>query len=48
MSNQNNSKRSFTCVLVMDVEAPTREKAAEKFVDEIEEGWISPEDVQIE
>ena len=46
MSNQ--SKKSFTCVLVMDVEAPSKEAAAEKFVDEIEEGWISPEDVQIE
>ncbi len=45
---ESQSKKSFTCVLVMDVEAPTKEKAAEKFVEEIEGGWISPEDVQIE
>ena len=48
MSNGSNGKKSYTCVLVMDVEAPTKEKAAERFVDEIEQGWISPEDVQIE
>lgn len=47
MSSGNNSKKSYTCVLVLDVEASTRERAVEKFVNEIEQGWISPEDVQI-
>lgn len=48
MSNGSSGKKSYTCVLVIDVEAPNREKAAERFVNEIEQGWISPEDVQIE
>jgi hypothetical protein len=47
MSSGNSNKKSYTCVLVIDVQAPTKEEAAEKFVDEIEGGWISPEDVQV-
>jgi hypothetical protein len=47
MSGGNSDKKSYTCVLVLDVEASSKEKAMEKFVDEIEQGWISPEDVQV-
>jgi hypothetical protein len=47
MSGGISSKKSYTCVLVLDVEASSKEKAMEKFVDEIEQGWISPEDVQV-
>lgn len=39
--------KSFRCVLELDVEAPSKEEAAEKFVDEIEGGWVSPEDVKV-
>ena len=48
MSSKNSShKRSYTCVLMLDVRAPSKEKAAERFMNEIEEGWVLPEDVQI-
>jgi hypothetical protein len=45
--NNNNKNRSYTCTLVIDVEAPSKRKAAEMLLQEIEEGWVMPEDILV-
>lgn len=42
-----NKNRSYTCTLVIDVEAPNKRKAAEQLLQEIEEGWVLPEDIAV-
>ena len=42
-----NKNRSYTCTLVIDVEAPSKKRAAEQLLQEIEEGWILPEDISV-
>jgi hypothetical protein len=45
MSRTNSKNRSYTCTLVIDVEAPNKKRAAEMLLEEIEEGWVLPEDI---
>lgn len=42
-----NKNRSYRCALVLDVEAPNKRKAAEQLLQEIEDGWVLPEDVDV-
>jgi hypothetical protein len=44
MSNQ---RKSYRCVLVIDVEAKNKAKAAERFLNEVEQGWVLPDDVVV-
>jgi hypothetical protein len=48
MSRNYNRNKSYTCTLVIDVEAPNKRRAAEILLDEIEEGWILPEDIIVQ
>jgi hypothetical protein len=43
----NNKNKSYTCTLVIDVEAPNKRKAAEMLLQEIEDGWVMPEDITV-
>jgi hypothetical protein len=45
MSRNSGKNRSYTCTLVIDVEAPNKKRAAEMLLEEIEEGWVLPEDI---
>ncbi|MDG6994450.1 MAG: hypothetical protein JRN52_00890 [Nitrososphaerota archaeon] len=46
MSNQSRMK-SYRCALIIDVEAKSKEKAAEQFIHEIKDGWVLPEDISV-
>ncbi len=39
--------KTFRCVLVIDINAKDKDKAAKRFINEIEQGWVLPEDVQV-
>ncbi|MDG6998493.1 MAG: hypothetical protein JRN15_05190 [Nitrososphaerota archaeon] len=47
MPNHNQRMKSYRCALVIDVEAKSKESAAEQFLHEIADGWVLPEDIRV-
>lgn len=47
MANQNHRIKSYRCELIIDVEASSKEGAAEQFLHEIRDGWVLPEDIRV-
>jgi hypothetical protein len=43
----NRNAKSYRCVLVIDLHAKNKSKAAEQLISEVEQGWILPEDIAV-
>jgi hypothetical protein len=47
MSNQTPRMKSYRCALIIDLQAKNKEKAAERFLQDIKDGWVLPEDIAV-